>query len=101
MFQADPTRAPGLGTLPASWRDGPMLQSALRKALAGEAMSLHCGDPAGNERLRVALAQRLADISNACAAGQIVSTVGATPALDLITRTLMQSGEAVLVGDPG
>ena len=101
MFQTDATRAPGLGTLPVGWLDAPMLQSALRKALASEAISLHYGDPAGDPRLREALAQRLADIGIACAPGQIVSTVGATHALDLITRTLMQPGEAVLVDDPG
>ena len=101
MFQADPRRSPGLGTLPTDWLDGPMLQSALRKALTHEDLSLLYGDPAGDARLRQALAQRLADIGVPCVSAQIITTVGATHALDLITRTLMQPGEAVLVDAPG
>ena len=101
MFQADPRRSPGLGTLPTDWLDGPMLQSALRKALASDDLGLLYGEPAGDARLRQALAQRMADIGVACAPTQIVTTVGATNALDLITRTLMQPGETVMVDDPG
>ena len=105
MFQADAKRAPGLGTLPAEWLDLPMLQAAMRQVLkagsGSEQLSLHYGEPAGDARLRQALGLRLADIGIACPAEQIVTTVGATHALDLITRTLLQPGDAVLVDDPG
>ena len=107
MFQADARSAPGLGTLPADWLDQTMLQGALRKVLtqsgSGEpgSLGLHYGEPGGDARLRAALSRRLGDIGIACAPAQIVSTVGATHALDLITRTLMQPGDAVLVDDPG
>ncbi|MBT9492444.1 MAG: PLP-dependent aminotransferase family protein [Paucibacter sp.] len=105
MFQADAKRAPGLGTLPAEWLDMALLQGAMRQVLkagsGSEQLSLHYGEPAGDARLRQALAQRLADLGIACPAEQIVSTVGATHALDLITRTLLQPGDAVLVDDPG
>lgn len=105
MFQADARTAPGLGTLPADWLDLPMLQSAMRKVVAQsegpDQLALQYGEPGGDARLRAALAQRLADLGIATEAEQIVSTVGATHALDLITRTLLQPGDAVLVDDPG
>jgi DNA-binding transcriptional MocR family regulator len=105
MFQADAKRAPGLGTLPAEWLDLPMLQGAMRQVLkagsGAEQLALHYGEPAGDARLRNALGLRLADLGIACPAEQIVTTVGATHALDMITRTLLQPGDAVLVDDPG
>ncbi|MDC8772439.1 aminotransferase-like domain-containing protein [Roseateles albus] len=105
MFLADAKRAPGLGTLPAEWLDLPMLQAAMRQVLkaggGSEQLALHYGEPAGDARLRRALGLRLADLGIACPAEQIVTTVGATHALDLITRTLLQPGDAVLVDDPG
>ena len=105
MFQADAKRAPGLGTLPAEWLDLAMLQGAMRQVLkagsGAEQLALHYGEPAGDARLRNALGLRLADLGIACPAEQIVTTVGATHALDMITRTLLQPGDAVLVDDPG
>ncbi|WP_442952156.1 aminotransferase-like domain-containing protein [Paucibacter sp. KCTC 42545] len=105
MFQADAKRAPGLGTLPAEWLDLPMIQSAMRKVLnegsASAQLALHYGEPAGDARLREALAARMSDLGIAAAPEQIVSTVGATHALDLLTRSLLQPGDAVLVDAPG
>ncbi|MEJ6005029.1 PLP-dependent aminotransferase family protein [Paucibacter sp. AS339] len=106
MFQADPRTSPGLGTLPAEWLDAAMLQASMRRVLsASEAASdqlfLHYGEPAGDARLRSALSQRLADLSIACPPENIVSTVGATHALDLITRCFLRPGDTVLVDDPG
>jgi DNA-binding transcriptional MocR family regulator len=105
MFQADARSAPGLGTLPAEWLDLPMLQGAMRKVLAQsegpDQLALQYGEPGGDARLRVALAQRLADLGIATQPAQIMSTVGATHGLDLITRTLLNPGDAVLIDDPG
>ncbi|MDN3919597.1 PLP-dependent aminotransferase family protein [Roseateles violae] len=105
MFQADARSAPGLGTLPADWLDLPMLQSAMRKVLTQsegpDQLAQHYGEPGGDARLREALARRLADLGVAAAPEQLVTTVGATHALDLITRSLLQPGDAVLVDDPG
>jgi DNA-binding transcriptional MocR family regulator len=95
---------PALGTLPADWLDLPMLASALRKAGSGTGLadaSLRYGEPAGDARLREALARRLADLGIAADPGQIVTTVGATHALDVLTRTLCKPGDAVLVDEPG
>jgi DNA-binding transcriptional MocR family regulator len=105
MFQTPGGRAmPGLGTLPAEWLDAPMLAAAMRKATSRQlstASALQYGDPAGEARLREALALRLADHGIAASAGQIVTTVGATHALDVVTRTLLRPGDSVLVDEPG
>ena len=105
MFQPPGARPmPGLGTLPADWLDLPLLAGALRKVTAGAqlgAASLQYGDPAGEPRLREALAIKLADFGVRAGAQQIVTTVGATQALDVVTRTLLRAGDSVLVDEPG
>jgi DNA-binding transcriptional MocR family regulator len=95
--------APGIGTLPESWLDAGLLQRALRQATraqhAGDWLSY--GNPAGDEGLRQALARRLADWGIAAQADQLLTTVGATHGLDIVSRTLLQPGDAVLVDEPG
>ena len=105
MFQADARTAPGLGTLPAEWLDLPMIQSAMRKVItqseSPDQLALQYGEPGGDARLREALARRLGDLGIVTTQELVVTTVGATHALDLVTRTLLQPGDAVLVDDPG
>ncbi|MGZ5894215.1 MAG: aminotransferase-like domain-containing protein [Caldimonas sp.] len=105
MFQAPGGRAmPALGTLPAEWLDPTMLAAAMRKATSTRQIALTAlqyGDPAGEPRLREALAIKLADHGIAAQAGQIVTTLGATHALDIVTRTLLRAGDSVLVDEPG
>ena len=105
MFQPPGARPmPGLGTLPAEWLDLSLLAGALRKVTAGEqlgAMSLRYGEPAGESRLRHALAAKLMDFGVSATPQQIVTTVGATHALDVVTRTLLRAGDSVLVDEPG
>ena len=105
MFQPPGARPmPGLGTLPADWLDLPLLAGALRKVTIGAqlgAVSLQYGDPAGELRLREALATQLAEFGVSASAQQIITTVGATHALDLVTRTLLRAGDSVLVDEPG
>jgi DNA-binding transcriptional MocR family regulator len=102
MFQAQQGRpAPGMGTLPAAWLDAPLLQRALRRVCRDPAGWLGYGHPAGDASLRQALSRRLADLGVPAAPSQIVTTVGATHALDLVSRTLLRPGDAVLVDEPG
>ncbi|MCY4745270.1 PLP-dependent aminotransferase family protein [Pelomonas sp. UHG3] len=101
MFEADAARSPGLGTLPADWLDPTLLQSALRRLSSDTAVQMSYGDPSGDEQLRVALSQRLADLGIHAGPAQILATNGATHALDLLIRTQLQPGDAVLVDDPG
>jgi DNA-binding transcriptional MocR family regulator len=93
---------PGLGTLPETWLDPALLQRALRRAMTDGDDALRYGEPAGDPALRGALARRLSsELGIACDAAQIVTAVGATHALDVIARTLLKPGDAVLVDDPG
>ena len=104
MFQAQGGRhAPGMGTLPEDWLDAGLLQRALRRVSSPEAAAgwLRYGDPAGDAGLRAALSRRLADLGVRAGPGQIVTTVGATHALDVVARTLLRPGDAVLVDEPG
>ncbi len=103
MFEAQGgLPAPGMGTLPEDWLDAALLQRALRRVAAGPAEAwLRYGDPAGDVSLRGALSRRLADLGIAADVSQIVSTVGASHALDIVSRTLLQPGDAVLVDEPG
>lgn len=103
MFQPPGAQPmPGLGTLPVEWLDGPLLAAAMRKAGAQLGRgALQYGEPAGEARLRRALAARLAEHGINAGSEQIVTTVGATHALDIVTRTLLKPGESVLVDEPG
>jgi DNA-binding transcriptional MocR family regulator len=102
MFQAQGgPPAPGMGTLPEAWLDAPLLQRTLRRVCQQPEAWLRYGDPAGSPRLRRALVQRLADLGIGATPAHIVTTVGATHALDVISRTLLQPGDAVLVDEPG
>jgi len=93
---------PGLGTLPETWLDPALLQRALRRAIANADDALRYGEPAGEPALRDALARRLSnELGIACDRAQIVTAVGATHALDIVARTLLKPGDAVLVDDPG
>ena len=105
MFQPPGTQPmPGLGTLPVDWLDLAMLASALRRVSQGASLgplALQYGEPAGDARLRRALSERLADHGVIAPAEQIVTTIGATQGLDVVTRALLRAGDAVLVDEPG
>jgi DNA-binding transcriptional MocR family regulator len=64
-------------------------------------MSLRYGEPAGDGRLRRALSTKLGDFGVRATPEQIVTTVGATHALDVVTRSLLRAGDSVLVDEPG
>jgi DNA-binding transcriptional MocR family regulator len=93
--------APGMGALPPAWLDLPLLHAALRRTMARDTSAVEYGEPAGDATLREALALRLADIGVPASAAQIVTSVGATHALDLVSRALLVPGDAVLVDEPG
>jgi DNA-binding transcriptional MocR family regulator len=95
---------PGLGTLPADWLDLPLLATALHRVSRGSDFgdcALRYGDPAGDARLRQALAHKLDELGVTAAPQQLITTIGATQALDVVTRTLLRPGDAVLVDEPG
>ena len=103
MFQrGQAPSGPGMGTLPESWLDAKLLDRALRRTLSQAPEALRYGDPAGDVGLRQALSRRLGgELGISATPDQIVTTLGATHALDVVSRTLLQPGDAVLVDEPG
>ncbi|WP_079417174.1 PLP-dependent aminotransferase family protein [Thiomonas intermedia] len=96
--------APGSGVLPAPWLESPALGSALRRIARAnelEQASLHYGHPQGDLALREALSRQLAGLSLQAPPQQILTTNGASQALDLVLRALTRPGDAVLVESPG
>ena len=95
---------PGMGVLPPEWLQSSFLASALRRVSGAQALnslSLQYGEPAGDAGLRQVLAQKLGDMPLAVRPGQIITTMGATHALDIISRTLLRAGDPVMVEEPG
>lgn len=103
MFQGRRGRdGPGLGTLPEPWLDPALIERALRRTLPHAADALRYGEPAGDLTLRQALSRRLGgELHIAADVSQLITTLGATNALDIVARTLLQPGDAVLVDEPG
>jgi DNA-binding transcriptional MocR family regulator len=80
------------------------LATAVRRSCSVEALnafSLQYGEPAGDLGLRRALSSKLASLSVQASPEQIITTVGATQALDVVSRTLLRAGDYVMVEEPG
>ena len=95
---------PGMGVFPSDWLETTFMPAAIRKVTSASALrdlSLHYGEPMGDSSLRRALSQKLGAINLQADPGQIITTVGATHALDLISRTLLRAGDCVMVEEPG
>lgn len=95
---------PGMGVFPADWLETRFMATAVRKVTSArslQALSLHYGEPAGDVGLRQSLAQKLATLNVPASAAQIITTVGATHALDMVSRTLLRAGDYVMVEEPG
>ncbi len=96
---------PGAGVLPMDWlQEARFLPAAVRKVAASSALAqgaFSYGEPMGDASLRAALARRLAQLRVPATPAQIITTVGATQALDIVSRTLLKAGDQVLVEEPG
>ena len=95
---------PGMGVLPQEWLQTTFLSSAVRRFCNAKdlnAFSLQYGEPAGDAGLRRALAQKLKTVAVQAAPEQIITTLGATHALDIVSRTLLRAGDYVMVEEPG
>ncbi len=105
MFHgADDHPQPCMGVLPPDWLVSSFMPAALRRVTASRAMmdaSLRYGDPKGDPHLRHVLADRLLALGLPVDGEQVITTVGATHALDIISRTLLRPGDAVMVEEPG
>ena len=95
---------PGTGVFPPDWLETRFLPLAVRKVTSTSALresSLQYGEPMGDAALRRALSQKLGALNVHAAPGQIITTVGATHALDIVSRTLLRPGDCVMVEEPG
>ena len=105
MFERSGDRPqPGIGVFPPDWLDTPFLATAVRKFTTSAALketSLRYGDPKGDSALRQALSQKLSALNVQASAEQIITTIGATHALDMVSRTVLKAGDAVMVEEPG
>jgi DNA-binding transcriptional MocR family regulator len=93
---------PGCGWLPEDWLPDVALRSALRAlSRAPETGLLEYGVPLGYRPLRDLLARRLEEIEIPAAPDRLLLMDGASQAIDLVCRYLVEPGDAVLVDDPG
>ena len=95
---------PGMGIFPPEWLTTSFMATAVRKVTSSSALesfSLQYGEPAGDLGLRQSLSNKLASVNIHATPQQIVTTVGATHALDIVSRTLLKAGDFVMVEEPG
>ncbi len=95
---------PGMGVFPPDWLQTDFMSTAVRKVTGTQALrefSLQYGEPAGDAGLRQSLSQKLVGINVQARPDQIITTVGATHALDIVSRTLLRAGDCVMVEEPG
>ncbi|WP_460418449.1 aminotransferase-like domain-containing protein [Pseudomonas sp. microsymbiont 2] len=92
----------GCGWLPVAWRAEAELAQAIRQVSRGapEALFDYC-PPQGLASLRLQLHKGLARLDIAAEPERILTTQGASHALDLLVRTLLSPGDKVLVERPG
>ena len=95
---------PGMGVFPADWLDTTFMPTAVRKVTGAQSLrefSLQYGEPKGDIGLRRTLSQKLSALNVHAVPEQIITTVGATHALDIVSRTLLRAGDCVMVEEPG
>ncbi|VTU38028.1 aminotransferase-like domain-containing protein [Variovorax sp. PBL-E5] len=95
---------PGMGVFPPDWLESTFMPAAVRRVTGTKALqefSLQYGEPSGDGSLRRSLSAKLASISLPVGPEQIVTTIGATHALDIVSRSLLRAGDAVMVEEPG
>ena len=93
---------PGCGWLPNDWLNEESLRRKLHEiARAPGARLLEYAHPLGHLPLRQQLHLRLAALEIEAPPQRILLTDGASQAIDLVCRFLLQPGDTVLIDDPG
>jgi len=99
--QSPGSEQPGAGLLPENWLDHDMVAAAVRGVGRSRgSWLLKYGAVEGYLPLRETLAMRLARIGVEVPPDQIITTAGATEAIDLVARRFLAPGDTVLVEDP-
>ncbi|NIY46322.1 PLP-dependent aminotransferase family protein [Cedecea colo] len=104
VYQADDSEfhSVGCGWLPPTWYARKEIKAALRSTARQEHVDENCyGDPYGYQELRSYIANHLVERSLSVTGDQILLTSGASRALDLISNTFLNTGDTVLVDEPG
>ena len=92
----------GCGWLPDNWRQSEEIALAIRQVSRGAEQDLFgYGPPLGLTALRQQVRKRLGLLGIQVQPEQILTTQGASQALDLLVRTLLKPGDTVLVETPG
>lgn len=92
----------GCGWLPDNWRQSDEIALAIRQVSRGAEQDLFgYGPPLGLTALRQQIRKRLGVLGVQARPEQILTTQGASQALDLLVRTLLKPGDEVLVESPG
>jgi DNA-binding transcriptional MocR family regulator len=95
---------PGMGVFPPEWLESDFMGAAVRKVVQNKSLldlSLKYGEPMGDSGLRSALSAKLRDLNIDVPMERIITTVGATQGLDVVSRTLLKAGDCVMVEEPG
>ncbi|MBA2965431.1 MULTISPECIES: PLP-dependent aminotransferase family protein [Ramlibacter] len=95
---------PGMGVFPPDWLESTFMPAAVRKVTGTRALndvSLQYGEPLGDAGLRRALSKKLAALNVHAGPDNIITTIGATHALDIVSRALLRPGDPVMVEEPG
>ncbi|QJI28064.1 PLP-dependent aminotransferase family protein [Pseudomonas sp. ADAK18] len=92
----------GCGWLPDTWRESDDISYAIREVTRTNTAGLfNYSTPLGLPALREQLLRRLNHIRIATSLDRILTTQGASHALDLLIRTLLKAGDTVMVESPG
>ena len=99
--QSPGSEQPGAGLLPENWLDHELVASAVRGVGRSRgSWLLKYGAVEGYLPLREALSTRLSQVGIDVGADQILTTAGATQAIDLVARRFLAPGDVVFVEDP-
>jgi len=93
--------SPGFGYLPPGLCGSDLIKAGLRSVAATSGLQLaHPALAQGYAPLREQITRKLAEIEIAASPAQILTTSGATQAIDLIVRQYLRPGDSVIVGNP-
>lgn len=92
----------GCGWLPDTWRESDDISYAIREVTRSDMAGLFSySAPMGLPALREQLLKRLVRMNVQASLDQVLTTHGASHALDLLVRALLTAGDCVVVESPG